>query len=95
MDYAEQNGYEVVGESFDDNVSGMTLNRKDLAELEDAVDEGKIEVVLITECSSCFIAKNRTLRGKEYVEYTCNSNHRYGKQNCTPHRIRELQLDDV
>lgn len=26
LDYAEQNGYEVVGESFDDNVSGMTFN---------------------------------------------------------------------
>ena len=27
VDYAEQNGYEIVGESFDDNVSGMTFNR--------------------------------------------------------------------
>ena len=33
LDYAEQNGYEVVGESFDDNVSGMTFNRKGLGEL--------------------------------------------------------------
>ena len=28
-----------------------------------------------------------------YVEYTCNSHHRYGKQYCTPHRIHESQLD--
>ena len=27
-DYAEQNGYDIIGESFDDNVSGMTFNRK-------------------------------------------------------------------
>lgn len=27
-DYAEQNDYDTVGESFDDNVSGMTFNRK-------------------------------------------------------------------
>lgn len=37
----------------------------------------------------------RTWRGKEYVEYTCNSNHRYGKQYCTPHRIHESQLDEL
>ena len=47
IDYAEQNGHEVVGESFDDNVSGMTFNRKGLGELEDAVDEGKVELVLV------------------------------------------------
>lgn len=27
MDYAEANGYEVVGESSDDNMSGMNFNR--------------------------------------------------------------------
>ena len=42
IDYAEQNGYDIIGESFDDNVSGMTFNRKGLGELEIAVDEGKI-----------------------------------------------------
>ena len=25
VDYAEQHGYEIVGESFDDNVTGMTF----------------------------------------------------------------------
>lgn len=29
------------------------------------------------------------------MEYTCNSNHRYGKQYCTPHRIHESQLDEL
>ena len=28
VDYAEQHGYEISGESFDDNVSGMTFERK-------------------------------------------------------------------
>ena len=28
MDYAKQHGYEVVGESFDDNVSGMHFQRQ-------------------------------------------------------------------
>lgn len=51
IDYVEQNGYEVVGESFDDNVSVMTFNRKGLGKLENAVDEGKVEVVLVKNLS--------------------------------------------
>ena len=30
VDYADQHGHKIVGESFDDNVSGMTFNRKGL-----------------------------------------------------------------
>ncbi len=58
VDYAEQNGHEIVGESFDDNVSGMTFNRKGLGELEDAVDEGAIEVVLVKDLSR--LGRHRT-----------------------------------
>ena len=52
-------------------------------------------LIKCAECGSHFIAKTRTRRGKEYVEYTCNSNHRYGKSYCTPHRIRESQLNKL
>ena len=41
------------------------------------------------------IARKRNWRGNEYTEYTCNSCHRYGKQYCTPHTIRESQLDEL
>ncbi len=58
FDYAEQNGYEVVGESFDDNVSGMTFNRKGLGELENAVDDGKVEVVMVKDLSR--LGRHRT-----------------------------------
>ena len=58
VDYAKQNGYEIVGESFDDNVSGMTFNRKGLGELEIAVDEGKIDVVLVKDLSR--LGRHRT-----------------------------------
>ncbi len=57
-DYAEQNGYDVVGESFDDNVSGMTFNRKGIGELETAVDEGKIDIVLVKDLSR--LGRHRT-----------------------------------
>ena len=58
VDYAEQNGYEIIGESFDDNVSGMTFNRKGLGELEIAVDENKIDVVLVKDLSR--LGRHRT-----------------------------------
>lgn len=54
----EQNGHEIVGESFDDNVSGMTFNRKGLGELEDAVDEGMVELVLVKDLSR--LGRHRT-----------------------------------
>lgn len=60
VDYAEQNGYEIVGESFDDNVSGMTFKRKGLGELEIAVDEGKIDVVLVKDLSRLGCHKTQT-----------------------------------
>ena len=57
-DYAEQNGYDIVGESFDDNVSGMTFNRKGIGELETAVDERKIDIVLVKDLSR--LGRHRT-----------------------------------
>ncbi len=41
------------------------------------------------------IAKRRQWKETEWVEYTCNSHHRYGKEYCTPHRIHESQLDTL
>ena len=58
VDYADQHGHKIVGESFDDNVSGMTFNRKGLGELEDAVDEGKVELVLVKDLSR--LGRHRT-----------------------------------
>ena len=52
-------------------------------------------LIKCAESGSHFVAKTRTWRGKEYVEYTCNSNHRYGKEYCTPHRIHESQLNEL
>ena len=57
-DYAEQNGHEIVGESFDDNVSGMTFQRKGLGELELAVDENRIDAVLVKDLSR--LGRHRT-----------------------------------
>ena len=48
------------------------------------------------DCGSSFVCKTRKWR--EYpdrIEYTCNGNHRYGKEHCTPHRIDEKTLDKL
>ncbi|WP_418630068.1 recombinase family protein [Ruminococcus sp.] len=52
-------------------------------------------LIKCSDCGAGFIARRRKWRGKEYVECTCNSNHRYGKQYCTPHTVRENQLDEL
>ena len=46
LDYIEENGYDLVGESCDDNVSGMTFDRDGIAKMYDAVDDGKIDGVI-------------------------------------------------
>lgn len=58
VDYAEQNGYEIVGESFDDNVSGMTFERKGLGELETAVEDSKVDTILVKDLSR--LGRHRT-----------------------------------
>ncbi len=46
------------------------------------------------ECGSTFVARKRKWRNfPERIEYVCNGYHRYGKENCTPHRVNETDLD--
>ena len=52
-------------------------------------------MIKCAECGASLIAKKRTVAGHSWVEYTCNSNHRYGNEYCTAHTIRETQLDEI
>lgn len=48
------------------------------------------------DCGSSFSCKTRKFRDREpYYEYVCNSYHRYGKEHCSPHRIKESALDKI
>lgn len=58
VDYAEKHGHDIVGESFDDNVSGMTFDRKGLKELDAAVEKGIVELVLVKDLSR--LGRHRT-----------------------------------
>lgn len=56
--YAVTNGHEVVGESFDDNVSGMHFNRPGIDRIYEVVETGKIEAVVVKDLSR--LGRHRT-----------------------------------
>ena len=56
--FVEQHGYTIVGQSFDDNVSGMKFNRRGLDELTAAVDADKIDAVIVKDLSR--LGRHRT-----------------------------------
>lgn len=47
--FAVSNGHEVVGESFDDNVSGMHFNREGIDKIYEVVEAGKIEAIIVKD----------------------------------------------
>lgn len=57
-EYAVTNGHEVVGESFDDNVSGMHFNREGIDKIYEAVEAGKIEAIIVKDLSR--LGRHRT-----------------------------------
>ena len=71
VDYAEMNGYEITGESFDDNVSGMTFERKGLHQIELAVEDGKVDVLLVKDLSR--LGRHRT-RTALFIDYLRENN---------------------
>ena len=56
--FAEQHGYIIVGQSFDDNISGMSFDRRGLDELMAAVDADKIDAVIVKDLSR--LGRHRT-----------------------------------
>ena len=48
-EYALANGHEVVGESFDDNVSGMHFNREGINRIYEVVETGIIEAIIVKD----------------------------------------------
>ena len=56
--FAVSNGHEVVGESFDDNVSGMHFNREGIDKIYEVVEAGKIEAIIVKDLSR--LGRHRT-----------------------------------
>ena len=66
-EYAKSKGYEVVGESFDDNVSGMHFNREGIEKLQDEVEKGTIDAVLVKDLSRLGRHKTQTALFIDYL----------------------------
>ena len=56
--FAEQHGYTSVGQSYDDNASGMNFNRRGLDKLTAAVDADMIDAVIVKDLSR--LGRHRT-----------------------------------
>ena len=56
--FAVSNGHEVVGESFDDNVSGMHFNREGIDKIYEVVEAGQIEAIIVKDLSR--LGRHRT-----------------------------------
>lgn len=64
--YALKAGHTIVGESFDDNVSGMHFDRDGIEQLTQAVDAGLIDAVIVKDLSR--LGRHRTQTAL-YIDY--------------------------
>ena len=70
-DYAVSQGHEIVGESFDDNVSGMHFNREGINKIYEVVDAGLIEAVIVKDLSR--LGRHRTQTAL-FIDYLRENN---------------------
>ncbi len=66
-EYAEKQGYEIVGESFDDNVSGMTFERDGIYKIYDAIENKLIDAIIVKDISRIGRHKTETA---QFIDYT-------------------------
>ncbi len=71
LDYAEQKGHAVIGESFDDNVSGMHFNREGINRIYETVESGTIEAVVVKDLSR--LGRHRTQTAL-FIDYLRENN---------------------
>ena len=58
--FAESNGLRIVGESSDDNISGMKFNRPGLSQLTEAVEKNLIDAVVVKDMARLGRHKTQT-----------------------------------
>lgn len=69
--YALRNGHSIVGESFDDNVSGMHFDREGIEQLCETVDAGLIDAVIVKDLSR--LGRHRTQTAL-FIDYLRQNN---------------------
>ena len=60
IEYAENNGHTIVGESYDDNVSGMTFDREGIEQIYEEVDKKSIDAIIVKDLSRLGRHKTQT-----------------------------------
>ena len=65
--YACRKGYRVVGESFDDNVSGMRFDRRGLNQCTEAVEQGQVDAIIVKDLSRLGRHKTQTALFIDYL----------------------------
>ena len=58
VEYANANNHEIVGESYDDNVSGMHFNREGISKIYEQVENKAIEAIIVKDLSR--LGRHRT-----------------------------------
>ena len=66
-EYAQSRGYQVIGESYDDNVSGMHFNREGIEKIQDEVERGTIDAILVKDLSRLGRHKTQTAMFIDYL----------------------------
>ena len=67
VDYCNSHGYTVVGESFDDNVSGMHFDRDGIEKIYEEVDKKSIDAVVVKDLSRLGRHKTQTAIFIDYL----------------------------
>ena len=47
------------------------------------------------DCGRAFVGKRVKNKGGERIEYVCSTHHRYGREHCSSHTLREEYLDEI
>lgn len=66
-EFADKNGFNIVGESFDDNVSGMHFNREGISKIYETVERKKIDAVIVKDLSRLGRHKTQTALFIDYL----------------------------
>ena len=69
--YAISNGHEIIGESFDDNVSGMHFEREGIAKIYEVVDAGRVDAIVVKDLSR--LGRHRTQTAL-FIDYLRENN---------------------
>lgn len=65
--YAARKGYQIVGESFDDNISGMRFDRRGLTQCTEAVEQGQVDAIIVKDLSRLGRHKTQTALFIDYL----------------------------